>query len=226
MRGDDDARPGFRRAFQQAGDDAPVVRVEGGRGLVGEDIGGFLVQGAGHSRPLFLAARQDERRLGLSPGEAHSLQDPVQAGVGARAAPQEPGRSERDVVGQGLLLDQPVVLVDESRFPAPEAPAYPIRGRVVPVHRNGAGAGALKQTQAVEQGGLAAARRADEGDHLAGSTRQGDAVQDPAAGDRHAEIGCFDAHVSCSFVGTYGEVSGVRRRRRRGGRPLSGRTGK
>ena len=107
-----------------------------------------------------------------SPGQTDELEqllDPA-GHLGPGAAPQPEGVA--DVAGHALVREQLAVLEHQREA----APVGGYGGQVLPVVRDGAGVERLEAGDGTEQGRLAAAGRAEHGQHLPGGQVEADVV--------------------------------------------------
>ncbi len=86
-----------------------------------------------------------------------------------------------DIVGDVQVLDQVEALEDETDGVIAQArkPGFRNAGHLLAAEPVAPAGGPIEQAQDVEQGGLAASRRAGDGDELAGRDLQRDALQRP-----------------------------------------------
>jgi hypothetical protein len=129
--------------------------------------------------PLLLPARLRLTGRGAVPATAPRLPGaPVGAGVALGAAHAARLQPEGHVLAHRQVREQRVVLEHDAE-------AAPLRGHardVGAVEQHRAGVGALVAGGEAERGGLAGARRADEGQQLAGRQRERQPVERRARG--------------------------------------------
>ena len=185
---------------------AGELRVQGGGGLVkAEDIR-VERQGPGDGHPLLLAAGELAGVVAGPLGEAHFGQQLPAFGldllqnllfvlleVGLLLGQQFPGQGhvfQRRVLGkevEGLKYQAEV----EALFPHL---ALPLGGGIVcveddrPAHRDGAAVGLFQKVEAAQQGGLAAARGADDGQGLALFQGEADVLQHPGGAEMFFDV--------------------------------------
>ncbi|MEZ4465792.1 MAG: hypothetical protein R3F43_15340 [bacterium] len=146
--------------------------VQAGRGLVVEQDGGGLDQGAGDGGPLAQPPRERLRPRGQVAGsQAHGGGGGLDPGLELRG--RQIARREGQVLGHGAIVEEGGVLEDHPHD----------RGAV-----HGAGVGGLEAEQQIQQHRLAAARRPHHHHHLARGQLQIHAIQDEAAAEALADL--------------------------------------
>ena len=120
-------------------------------------------QRAGDRHPLLLAAGELARIARLILRELHQLEHPAHALSDLRSGPAAQRQAEGDVVEHGQVREQRVVLEDHAE-PAALGRQVIDRASIEP---DLAARGRKQPGQQVQRGGLAAARRPQEGDELA-----------------------------------------------------------
>ncbi len=161
--------------------------VQGAERLVQQEHARLDGQGAGQGHALLLAAGQlgrialaqalqlDQREQFLDPLGDLGLLRPL----GGRADPQ----AEGDVVGHGHVAEQGVVLEHHAHPPLARGQGQ----EVLAVQADRAFVGSLEPGDRPQQGGLARARGAQQGQEFAGLGAQGDALQGREAAEALAD---------------------------------------
>ncbi len=147
----------------------PGLGVELAGGLVGDEQGGVVGEGAGDGDPLLLAAGEFAGPLGRVVGEADEGQqqlDALLAFAGVRAA--QPQR-DADVLGGAEDGDEAEGLEDEADVVAAQGEQALLveAGEVAAVDVDPSPVGGVQAADDVEQGGLARSRAPLEGDEFA-----------------------------------------------------------
>ena len=151
--------------------------VEVARGLVGEDDGRGVHQGAGDGHALLLAAGELVGRVAPALRQAHRLQQRVGGRVAAPLPRVDEG--QLDVVLRAGARQQVEALEHEPDGPAAHRGELVVGhgGHVRAVQDVGAGGGMVEAAQEVEEGGLARARRPHDRHELPLLEREGHALQ-------------------------------------------------
>ena len=136
--------------------------VEGAEGLVHEEDVGLLGEGPGDGDPLAHAARELVGHLRPEAVEVHGVQQLVGLVVALPPGDASELQGQLDVRSDRQPREQRRLLEHESD------PSSPV---------DRAGGGLVEPGDEVEEGGLAASRRADEADELAGCDVEVDAVE-------------------------------------------------
>jgi hypothetical protein len=134
---------------------APHMEVQGGERLVEQQNRRLRRQRAGQRDALFLAAREFARQARLitfEPHEREQFADPARRLLARRAADVE---READVLANGHVREERVVLGDEPD----SAPAGRHVGNVRAVDQNAAGVGMVETGNDAQQRRFSAARR-------------------------------------------------------------------
>ena len=170
MRGKDerDARL-FVQLFHDLHHLLAVLGIQVGGRFVGQHQGGVHRQGAGHSHALLLPSAQLIGAVISVVAKAHRLQHFFHTGaaLGRLDAVQQQGHLHVLVGGEGG--DEGKELKDESDGAfAHIGPLVAVEtGNVLPIDKDGARRGLVEQADELQQGGLAGARRADQGGEFA-----------------------------------------------------------
>src|SRR6202035_233886 len=163
--------------------------VEGAEGLVEEDDGGVTGERAGEGRPLALAAGELGRgalavEAGIEPHQLQHLSRPLPPP--ARLPAEEPG-DQRHVLEDRPVREEPAVLGHVADT-EPELDRIEVADRA-PLDPRLAGSGLHHAVPEPQQGGLARAALADQGQRLAGRHREVDPRQRRSA----VAVGLADA---------------------------------
>ena len=183
----DQQRRGARRdedVAQVEGEPLPQPPVERGERLVEQQQPRLDGQRTGQRDPLPLAAGQAGGAPVAEAGQADERQQlldpPGRPGTRRPAQPQRVA----DVAGDALLGEQLPVLEHQREA----ASVRGDRGQVLAVVRDRAGLEPLQARHRPQQGGLARARRAEHGQHLAGRQVEADPVDGGHPGEADAEV--------------------------------------
>gem|GEM_PF-3480356 len=185
-------------ADQQVGDRLGVRAVETARRFVRQQHGGLHQESPRQGRPLSFPARQDVRS-GL---RARAKSDPLEEAHGTLALVEPDDQAgQGGVVEHGEVLEEVVVLKDESESPGPQQRARlaveDVGAVVAPV--DFAPRRSVETAEQMQQGALAAAAGSGHRHDLAGPHGDADAVQDMhgaelvmkvvgAEGERHTRM--------------------------------------
>ena len=153
------------------------VAVEAGQGFVQQHQARALHHGAGQRRTLLLAARQAAGKAlahALQPDQAQGLLHPL---VDLRARQAAHFQREGHVGLQAHMGPERMVLGYQAQLAPLGRQGLRGAGHALPAHPDFAAAGLLQPGQDLEQGGLAAARRTQQGQHLAGGDLQTDVLE-------------------------------------------------
>ena len=167
---------------------AGQLGVEGAGRLVEIDDLGVGSEGAGDGHTLLLTARELAGVVVGPVGEADLFQHLHADGVGLVFG-HFPGNDEAlgDVLEGRLVAEEIIVLENEGRLPTQPRDGGPVgAGEVedLTVEGEGACVGGLEEVETAQQGGLAGAGGAEDGDDVALFHRQIDAAQHVKAADR------------------------------------------
>ena len=175
-----------------------MVQVAGG--LVGQQHPGLVDEGPGDGDALALAAAELRGAVLHAVGQAHLIQQPLRA-LGDLFFSPHPARhaalqhgGDGDVFQRRKLGQQVIELEHEAHrvvAVAVERPPAPLIN-VLPVVEHGARVGPVQPAEQVQQGGLAAARPAQDRQQLAGTDFAVHAPQHAQVGAAHA-VGLLDA---------------------------------
>ena len=180
------------RSSRRASTDLPVARVQRAGRLVGQEDGGPVDDRPGDRQPLPLAAAEGRREASQPVAEAELAEELLRAGprLGPRRA-RELGR-DQDVVANRQVVEQLEELEDEADLRPPEPGsvrlAEPVDADAVEVDL--AAGRPVQPADQVEQGRLAAARRAHDRGHPPGLDVEREPVE---RGSRRSVVGLRDA---------------------------------
>ncbi|HEY6427852.1 MAG TPA: hypothetical protein VIX84_11500 [Acidimicrobiales bacterium] len=162
------------RLAEQIDDDVRVVRVEGGRRLVGENDLRVRNEGTGDRDALLLASREPGGQTAQFPGDAHPIGKSSDS-VSVDVLTVETQR-ERDVFRNGQSRHQVEALEDESHSPTPEygEAAAAQASEVRPTQADRSRGRAVEAGGALEEGRLPRTRGSDNCRDGAGGERRGD----------------------------------------------------
>ena len=151
--------------------------VEGPGGLVGEDDLGAADESAGDGDSLLLAAGELSGAVGEAVADAQGCDDGVMPVRVGGAVGQAGG--QEDVLLRGEGGQEVEGLEDEAELVAAHGGQLLVvhAGQIAAGDEDVPGCGGVQAGQAVQEGGLARARRAHDGDELAAAHGQAHAVQ-------------------------------------------------
>ena len=201
---DDQRGATAHQAFQRGLNLTLGLVVQGRGGLVQDQDGRVLDQGARDRQALALAAGQARgvlAHLGLQ-AVGQALDEFQQVGGGERVADlllaRLAQRAVADVGGDGVV-EQHHVLADQRQMRAQAAQRQVVDGHVV--DQDGSGLGQHEARQHVHQRGLAAARAAHQRHGLAGLDGEGHVVQRVAVGVGEAMADASEFHAAAHRLG-------------------------
>ncbi|CDN44431.1 hypothetical protein BN871_EV_00170 [Paenibacillus sp. P22] len=169
----------FIEVLQRLHDVLGRLGIEIARQLVGQQQRRLVDDGARDGGALLLAARYFVRALRQYRSDAeqsrHRLQRRFDLGRGCAVEHER----QRDVLLQAERVEQVEILEHESELAAPEQRqlAFGQAGRIDAAHLDRAGCRLVDRRQQIEQGRLAAARRAHDADEFSGADVEIDAFQ-------------------------------------------------
>ena len=182
---------------------AGVLGVEVAAGLVGQDGHGAVHQCAGDGDALLLAAAEGGGLVGGAVVDLEFLQQLAGAGFGLTEGGAGDEGWDADVLQGGEFGQEVVGLEDEADVLVAEAcEVFLFEAADVGVAvAEGAGVGTVEGAEDLEEGGLAGAGGADDGDHLAPGYLERDVAQDLQGAIAFVEVEGLD-HISTPFKNT------------------------
>jgi len=170
--------------------------IECAEGFVEQQDFGFDGEGTGECHALALAAGELRGQAAFVAVELHEPEQVVNAfanlGFGGPRGAWADGQAEGDVVEDGEVAEERVVLEDESD----SARADGRLADVLPVETDGAGAwvGHFQSGDDAQERGLAGAGGAEQRGEAAARDGEADIVERGVLAERFAEMGDFDTH--------------------------------
>ena len=152
--------------------------IEVAGGLVGEEEAGAGDEGAGEGDALLLAAGEFAGAMGEAMGESDFVEGG--GGAGQRVAFAADEERHGDVLLSGELGEERLNLPDEADVGVAEVGELigVELGEVLLVEEDLAGSGVVESAEEMEEGGLAGAGSADQGDAFAGRDGEGEVAED------------------------------------------------
>ena len=162
--------------LEELGDDLLVGGVEVAGGLVGEQDGWVVDEGAGDADALLFAAGELAGQVLGAGGEADAFEGGAGFGLVGHGVEV---LGEHDVLERREVGDQVELLEDEADLVGAEAVEFGggHGGDVDAVDLELAGGGAVEAAEEVDEGGFAGAGGAGDGDPLAGDDGEGGVVE-------------------------------------------------
>src|SRR5437762_532346 len=144
------------------------ARIEGARGLVGEDHGRIVDERAGDRDALLLAARELARLMVLTVGERQGGEARPGAGAAVAGGHTRVEQGQLDVLEGGRPGEEVELLEDEAdlRVPDPRERVRGEAGNVLAVDDVATGGRRVEAPEEVHEGGLPGTRRSHHRDEL------------------------------------------------------------